>query len=41
MGCYGYKSAVSWINLRVEHGKGNWKYSKGIFKIVKEMEITK
>ena len=32
--------AVSWINLRVEHGKGKWKYSKGIFKIVKEM-VTK
>ena len=39
--CYGYKLAVSWINWRGEHGKGKWKYSKGIFKIVKEMEMAK
>ena len=39
--CYGYKPAVSWINLRAGHGKGKWKYSKGIFKIVKEMKISK
>ena len=39
--CYGYKPAVSWINLRAEHGIGKWKYSKGIFKIVKEMDTKK
>ena len=27
--------------LGVEHGKRKWKYSKGIFKIVKELEIAK
>ena len=30
--CFGYKPAVSWLNMRVEHGKGKWKYSKGMFK---------
>ena len=29
------------INLSAGHGKGKWKYSKGIFKIVKEMKISK
>ena len=43
MGCY--VMVTNWlflgINLRVEHGKGIWKYIKVIFKIVKEMEILK
>ena len=43
MGCYVMvtKRAVSRINLRAGHGKGKWEYSKGIFKIVKEMKISK
>ena len=39
--CYGYNPAVSWINWRVEHGKGKWKYSKGTFIIVKDTEMAK
>ena len=39
--CYGYKPAVSLLNWRAEHGKGKWKYSKGIFKIDKELEKAK
>ena len=31
--CYVYKPVVSWLNWMVEHGKGKWKYSKGILKI--------
>ena len=36
-----YKQAVSCLNWRVEHGNGKWKYSKGMSKIVKELEIAK
>ena len=39
--CYGHKPTVSWINWRGEHGKGKWKYSKSILKIVKEMDMAK
>ena len=38
--CYGYKPAVSRLNLRVEHGKGKWKHSKRISKIIKDLKIA-
>ena len=43
MGCYVMVTnrLFFWLNWRVWNGKGKWKYIKGIFKNVKELEIAK
>ena len=38
--CFAHKPAVSRLKMRVDQGKGKWKYINGIFNIVKDLNIA-